>query len=273
MIDFFSNPFLQTALIVILLSSVASGIVGSYVVTRRIVFISGSISHAVLGGIGIFVYLSAITQLKIFSPLLGALLSAIFFAYLIGHIHFNLREREDTIIAAIWSLGMAVGVLFISLLPANSPELLHFLFGNILWASSKDVLMLLVFDLLIIAIALVCHKKFLALCFDETQCHLQKQPVTFLSFVLLSLVAITVVMLIQTVGAILNLAFLCLPAAIANRFTTSLSKMMIISTILSLIFGLVGILLSYSFNWPPGATIALVSTIAYLATLPIKQTI
>lgn len=275
MIDFWQalliNPFLGTALIAGLAAAFASGIVGPYVVSKRIVFISGSVSHAVLGGIGLFVFLNYLTGLALFNPLTGALISAIFFAFIIGASHLYYKEREDTVIAAIWSFGMAVGVILIAVVPNTNTQLMDFLFGNLLWASMDDVKLLLLLDLFVLIICLILHKRFLAISFDETQAYLQKQAVTFIYFILLTLVAFTVVLMIQTIGAILVIAMLCLPAAIANLFTQRLSKMICLSVTLSLLFTFIGIYLSYTFNWPPGATIALTTSLIYFLSLPLKN--
>lgn len=264
------NPFLQTALFAGLAASIAGGIVGSYVVSKRIVFISGSISHAVLGGIGFFVFLKYLTGLAGFTPLLGSLLSAILFAYLIGAIHLKYKQREDTVIAAIWTIGMSLGVIFISVVPGSGAELMNFLFGNLLWASSRDIWLLIALDILIVITCLLCHKRFLAICFDETQCYLQRQPVRFLYFLLLTLVAITVVLMIQVIGAILVISSLCLPAAIANFLTNRLSKIIYYSVLLSCLFTFLGIFIAFALNWPPGATIALIITVCYFLSLPLK---
>jgi len=266
-----TNPFLSMALFAGLAAAFASGIVGPYVVSKRIVFISGSISHAVLGGIGIFVFLNYITGLTIFNPLIGSLVSAIFFGFIIGASHLYYKEREDTVIAAIWSFGMAIGVIFIAVVPNTNTQLMDFLFGNLLWAGPSELKMLLALDAFVLLVCLICHKRFLAISFDETQSYLQKQPVTFIYFILLTLVAITVVLMIQTIGAILVIAMLCLPAAVANLFTRQLSKMICLSVILSLFFTFIGIYLSYSFNWPPGATIALATALIYFLSLPLKN--
>jgi len=265
-----TNPFLQTALLVGLAASVAGGIVGSYVVSKRIVFISGSVSHAVLGGIGLFVYLQYLTGMAIFTPLLGGILSALLFAFLIGWIHLRYRQREDTVIAAIWSIGMALGVIFISIVPGSNAQLMDFLFGNLLWASHRELWMLISLDIVIAILCLIFHRRFLAICFDETLSYLQHQPVKFLYFLLLTLVAVTVVLLIQIIGAILVIATLCLPAAIANLLTSRLSKIIYTAILLSCLFTFIGIYLSYVFNWPPGSTIALTITIFYFLALPLK---
>lgn len=265
-----TNPFLQYALLAALFASIAGGIVGSYVVSKRIVFISGSVSHAVLGGIGIAIYLQFLTGSKIFSPLLGGLVSAIIFGILIGTMHLLYKQREDSIIAAIWTIGMAIGVILISVVPGTNSELMDFLFGNLLWAGTRDVWMLIILDGLVIVTCLLLHRRFLAISFDETQSYLQGLPVKFLYYALLSMVSITIVLMIQIVGAILVIAMLCLPAAISNLLTFRLSKMIYLSIILSCLFSFAGIYISYHFDWPPGATIALVVSAFYFLALPLK---
>lgn len=269
-VSLFTNPFLQYALLAALFASIAGGIVGSYVVAKRIVFISGSVSHAVLGGIGIAIYLQFVTGSKLFSPLLGALVCAIIFGLLIGTMHLLYKQREDSIIAAIWTIGMATGVILISVVPGNNSELMDFLFGNLLWASNRDVWMLVILDAIVISVCLLAHRRFLAISFDETQSYLQGLPVKLLYYLLLSLVSITIVLMIQIIGAILVIALLCLPAAIANLLTIRLSKMIYLSIVLSCIFSFAGIYISYHFNWPPGATIALVVSTFYFLALPLK---
>lgn len=266
-----AHPFLQTTLLAGIVASIAGGIVGSYVVAKRIVFISGSISHAVLGGIGFFAFLEYATQNTFFHPLLGALFAALFFALLIGWIHVRFGEHEDSIIGAVWSVGMALGIVFISLIPQSNPQLLDFLFGNLLWTTTGDLKVLFFADIIIIFICLFLHQRFLAISFDETQAYLQKQPIHVLYFLLLSLIAVTVVLMIQVVGAILVIAMLSLPAAIANFFTKRLSHMIFLSCILSCIFSILGIYLSYTWNWPPGATIAIVITVVYFCSLLLKK--
>ena len=215
-IQAFSNPFFLTAILTGVITSIAGGIIGSYVVVKRIVFISGSISHALLGGIGLFLYLQNIFKIPWLSPLLGALIIAILFGLIIGIIHLKYKQREDTVIACIWSFGMALGVIFISQTPGSNSELVNFLFGNILWTTATDFYAMLILDAVIIITTLVFHKKFLAICFDEKIAYLQKVPVKTYYFTLISLIAITVVMMVQTIGAILVITLLCLPAATAN---------------------------------------------------------
>lgn len=261
------NPLLLTALYAGLASSVVSGIIGSYVVVKRIVFISGSISHSVLSGIGLCLWLSRVHGVAWLSPLYGALIAGVLSALLIGWIHLYYREREDTVIAALWSIGMAVGVLFISQTPGFNVELTNFLVGNILWVSPNDLYLLLGLDALIALIALLFHKRFLAICFDEEQARLQGLNVNALYLFLLVLTSITIVLLIQVVGIILVMTMLAIPAAIANLYTSKLSRMIWIAIALAAAFCFFGMGLAYQLDWPPGATIALLSGVLYLSAM------
>lgn len=262
-----SNPLLLSAIFAGLLASVVSGIIGSYVVVKRIVFISGGISHSVLSGIGLCLWLERAKGVTWVSPLFGALAAAIISALIIGWIHLNYRQREDSVIAALWSIGMAAGVLFISQTPGFNVELTNFLIGNILWVSPTDLLILTLLDIFIIATVLCLHKRFLALCFDEEQAQLQGVPVNSLYLLLLVLIAITIVLLIQVVGIILVMTMLTIPAAIANLFTVRLSRMMMIAIGLSAFFSISGTWAAFHLDWPGGATIALIAGAAYVAFL------
>lgn len=261
------NPFLLASLAAATTSSIASGIVGTYVVIKRIVFICGSIAHSVLGGMGLFLFLNRRFDMPIFQPLYGALLMALLSAYLIGAVRLHYREREDTIIGALWASGMAMGVIFISLTPGYNVEMMNFLFGNILWTTPSDIGMLIGLDTIVLISAALFHRRFLAICFDENQARLQGLKVNALTYLLLTLVALTVVLLIQVVGAILLIALLTLPAAIANQWTQRLSKMMTVAVLLCLGISFLGTYLAFAFNWPPGATIALTASIVYFISI------
>lgn len=266
-----SNSLLLAALLAGLAASVVSGIIGSYVVVKRIVFIGGSISHSVLSGIGLCIWLERAKGVEWASPLLGALIAAILSALIIGWIHLHYRQREDSVISALWSIGMAVGVLFISQTPGFNVELTNFLIGNILWVSKTDLYILWGLDIFVILLTLCFHKRFLAICFDEEQAQLQGLPVNRLYMLLLILIAVSIVLLIQVVGIILVMAMLTIPAAIANLLTTRLSFMMVIAILLSSFFCLAGNGIAYHLDWPTGATIALLAGLAYIFSLLVLQ--
>lgn len=265
------NSFLQVALIAAVLSSIASGIMGSYVVIKRISSLSGSISHSILGGIGFFLWLQYNHSQAWADPLYGAFLSALLAALLIGYIHLKHRQNEDAIIATIWSAGMGIGVIFVSLIEGYKADFSAFLFGNLLFISEKNLWMLLVLDGVILLSTLLFYKKFLSVCFDEEQAKLQGIKISLYYFFLLGLIAISIVLLIQTIGIILVIALLTIPPTISLLFTKKLPKVMMLSCLIALLINLIGIYLSYEKGLPPGATIAILACAAYGLALIIKK--
>jgi len=258
-----SQGFMQNAIIIGLLASVACGVMGSYVVVRRIVFISGGISHTVLGGMGIAYYYG-------YNPLHGAVISALIAALVIGCVSLRYHQYEDTLIGALWSVGMAVGILFIYKTPGYNVDLMSYLFGNILMVEKESVRLLAYLDGLIILSVLLFYKRFLAVCFDEEYSKLQGVGVVSTYLLLLCLIALTVVILIQVVGIILVIALLTLPAATARYYARSLVQMMIIASILGALFTTSGLIVSYEPNLPAGATIVVIAGLAYLLATVIK---
>ena len=265
------NSFLQMALWASLLASVASGMVGSFVVVKRIAFIGGSISHSILGGMGFCLWLERVHNVTWVDPILGAFAASLLSAWFIGWIHLNYKEREDSVIAVIWSTGMAIGVIFIALTPGTNVELMDFLFGNILWVNSRDLTLLAALDAAILLSVAVYYRKFLTLCFDEEQALLQGVSVKKLYLLLLSLVALSIVLLTQVIGTILVLTLLPNPATTASLFCRRLSTLMMLATLLTAAFSIAGLGASYELNWPPGATISLIAAISYLIVLAIRR--
>lgn len=265
--DFFANPFLFSALLAGLAASIASGVIGCYIVVKRIVFIAGSIAHAVLGGMALCLWLNKVHGITWLSPLHGALGAAILAALIVGWVHLHYKEREDALIAALWAVGMASGVVLFSKTPGYNVDLSSFLVGNILWVSTNDLWMLLGLDALLIAIVLLFHKKFEAICFDSTQARLQGLNVTGLYLLLLVLCAISIVLLIEVVGIVLVMAMLALPPTLAGRISKSLVPMMLWSVTLTITFCWAGTGCAYAIDWPPGASIALLTSLVYATSL------
>lgn len=271
LIAFFQDSFLQMALWAALLASIASGTIGSFVVVKRIAFIAGSISHSIIGGVGFSLWLTRTWHLPWPDPLSGALLASLISALLIGWIHLNYRQREDAVIAAIWSTGMSLGILFFTLTPGTSGELINVLFGNILWTSPRELLLLATLDLLLLSTIALYYRRFLAICFDETQALLRGIPVQRLYLLLLSLVGLSIVLLMQVIGTILVLALLIIPPTIASLFTSRLIIMMGLATLFSATASFLGLSASYLLDWPPGSTIALLTASCYFTLLPLKK--
>jgi len=252
--------FMQHALLAGLLAAVACGIIGVYVVVKRMVFISGGISHASFGGIGLGYYLGI-------NPVLGALFFTVASALSMGVVTRRTRLAEDTAIGILWAIGMALGIIFIDLTPGYAPDLFGYLFGSILTVPTSDLITMLILDIAIIATVFLLYKEFLALSFDEEFGTAAGVPTEPLYLILLCLIALTVVVLIKVVGIILVIALLTIPAAMARQFTHSLKRMMLFSILFGVVFTTGGLWLSYELDLASGATIILVSGALFLASL------
>lgn len=263
--------FLQFALLGAIISSISSGIMGSFVVIKRISSITGSIAHSILGGIGLFEFLKYKYGLAFLDPIWGAILAALFSALLIGIVHLYYKQKEDAVIAMIWSCGMAIGIIFLSFVPNKSATCTHFLFGDLFTTQKKDLFLLGGLDIIIFILTVIFYRKFLLICFDETSAYLQKILVKTFYFILLAMISISIVLLIKIVGIILIITLFTIPATIANFFSFRLPIVMIISVFLCMVFNILGIFISNVISLPPGAVIAIVATIFYIIALPFKK--
>jgi len=259
-----AHAFLQRALLAGLLISLSCGIVGTYVVSRRITYIAGSVAHCVLGGMGAARYLQIVHGWNWLTPLYGALAAAVSAAVIIGLISLRAREREDTVIGALWAIGMAVGVLFISQTPGYSEDLMSYLFGNILVISSTDLWLIALLDVVVTVITLLFYRQLQAVCFDEEFSRLRGLRVEFHYLLLLCLTALTVVLLVTVVGIVMVIALLTLPAAMARFFSRSLWQMMLLATGFCAVLTTSGLAMSYGPDLPAGATIIVLAGAAYL---------
>jgi zinc transport system permease protein len=258
------QTFVRHALAAAVLSSIACGMTGTFVVVKRLSYLGGGIAHAVLGGLGIAVFLGI-------SPVLGALAFAIAAALLIGRASLRHGQQEDTAISAIWAVGMAIGIICISLTSGYATVLQSYLFGNILMVTGKSLLLLGALDCVIACVVILLYHQLVAVSFDREYAALRGMRSDALYLLILCLVAIAVVVLIQTVGIILVIALLSLPAASARLFSRSTGFMMAWSVALSLIFTFTGLALSFAANLPSGASIILVAGAGYLAALGISN--
>ncbi len=264
MIEILQYEFMRNALIAALLASIACGIIGVYVVVKRIVFISGGIAHAAFGGIGLGYFLGV-------NPVLGVIPFSIAAALSMGIIGRRTKIPEDTAIGILWVMGMALGVIFVALSPGYAPELFGYLFGSILTVPTSDIILMLSLNAAIIAVVFSLHREFQAISFDEEYATTIGLPTERLYLLLLCLIALTVVLLIRVVGVILVIALLTIPAAISRQFTHRLSSMMFLSVFLCAILTICGLWLSYAFDLPSGATIVLVSGTAFILSTVSKS--
>lgn len=276
MIDFFNalmNPdiaFLRYALIAGLLASIPFGIIGSYVVTRRISYIAGAVSHSVLGGIGLALYLKGVWRWEWCDPIYGAVAAALCSAIIIGLVNMYAKQREDTVIGAIWAIGMASGVLFIAKTPGYI-DAMSYLFGNILLITPADIYVILGLNVLILGICVTMHSRFLAICFDEEFAMLRGVKVKLYYMLLLCITALTIVLLLRVVGIVMVIAFLTLPAAIAGQFSNRLSRMMALASVICMFFTFSGLAVSYNYDLPSGSTIIVFAGACYILTLLFKN--
>ena len=258
------HQFLQNAIAAGLLSGFAAGITGTYVVVRNISYIGGGISHALLGGLGVAYALGM-------NPIIGAIIFAILSAWIIGLVRIRLRQHEDTAISALWAFGMAIGIMCINITPGYRVDLISYLFGNILMVTGETLVILSALDVVIAVVVFIFFQPLMYICFDEEYSAVRGLPVSVVYLLLLTLVALTVVVLIQAVGIILVIALLTLPAASARIFSRSIGRMMLISVILSEMYILAGLVLSFVFNIPSGSSIIVAAVAGYVVTLTIKR--
>lgn len=255
----FEYRFLQLAVMASLMASISCGMVGTYVVVKRMSYLAGGIAHTVLGGIGAAVYFG-------YPAMPGALAAAVAAALILGSIKLYRGEQEDVLIGALWAVGMAAGVILIAKSPGYQVDLMTYLFGNILLVSPGQVWLMAGLNLLLVIVIVSYFKQFEAIAFDEEFARSRGLPVTALYLVLLCLIAVSVVVLVQIVGLILVIALLTLPAAIAQQYVYNIAYMMVTAMLVTALFCLAGLGLSYGPDLPAGATIILVAAAGYLAS-------
>jgi zinc transport system permease protein len=264
MIDAFQYEFMRNAMTAGLLTSVICGVIGTLVVVNRLVFLSGGIAHAAYGGIGIAFFFG----LPYMASTLGFSLAA---AMAMAAVTLKAKHRSDTIIGVLWALGMAVGVILLDLTPGYHADLMSYLFGSILTVPTADLWMMLVVAVANISVAAYFYNDYLAMSYDEEFARIRGVPVKGLYFLLIGLLAVSIVMIIQVVGLILVIALLTIPPYIAEKYAQSMMRMMVLSSILSVIFTVTGLYLAFSFDLTSGAAIILVAGAGFLVSLLIEH--
>lgn len=250
--------FMQHALLAAVLASITCGIVGVIVVEKKLIMMSGGIAHTAYGGVGLGYLLG-------FEPIIGAFFFAVLAALGIGRIRRNGNTGTETIISLFWSLGMALGVLFIALMPGYPPALTSYLFGSILAVTRTDLILMGGLTLLVVFQVAAFYHHWKAFLFDEQFAAILGIRTVWLENGLLILIAMTVVTMIRIVGIILLLAMLAAPAAIAAMTRASLSRRMLMAILIGLVISLTGLWLSYTLNLASGAVIASLSTLSFFA--------
>jgi len=263
-------PIVRYALIAALLASIPFGVVGTFVVAKRISYIAGSIAHCSLGGIGASLYFQQVYHIEWFTPVFAATLAAFLAALTIGIIRLYAHERQDTVISALWAIGMAIGLLFIAKTPGYFDPM-SYLFGNILMITEKDLWLIGCLDLFIVGTVAFFYHRLQAVCFDEEFAKLRGIRVEIYYMFLLCLIALSVVLLLTVVGILLVVALLTLPAATAGHLTRRLWQMMLLAVVFSLLFSTGGLTISYYYDLPGSPVMILVAALSYISVLILRK--
>ncbi|MFO7969792.1 MAG: metal ABC transporter permease [Bacillota bacterium] len=256
--------FLQNALFATLLASIVGGLVGVIIVEKKLVMMTGGIAHTSYGGVGL-------GYLMGFEPIFGAFMFSIVAALGIGVIKNKTTGIKDVIIAMFWSLGMALGILFIGIMPGYPPEVTSYLFGNILSVTRFDLLLMTILTVLVVGTVFVFYQDWKAHLFDQEFTKIMRKNTALMEYILLILLALTVVILIRVVGIILVIALLSIPAAAAAIVTGKLFLRMIYAMVFSFVFIFVGLVVSYYTNFSSGAIIVFTAILLYIITWLINK--
>jgi len=257
MADLLALDFIQNAIAASILASVACGIIGSLVVVNRMVFLSGGIAHASYGGLGLALFFG-------FSPILGALGFSLLTSIIIASLTFNKKFRSDTIIGVLWASGMAIGIILTDLTPGYNVDLMSYLFGSLLAVPISNIYIMTGINVLIIFLCSYFYSDIKLFSFDEDYAVSVGVPVKFIHYLVLVMSAMAIVAIIQVVGLILVIALLSIPPYIADKFSKSLSGMMILSIFLSIFFTLTGLVLSFALDLTSGAAIIMTASLSFI---------
>jgi zinc transport system permease protein len=263
--DILSYPFFYQAVVAAFMSAIACGIIGTYIVTNRIVFISGGISHASFGGIGIGYFFGI-------NPILGAALFSLLAGTGIKYVSDHARLRTDSAIGIFWSFGMAIGIIFIYITPGYAPNLMTYLFGSILTVSLFDLIFLGSVTLVILLTFLVFYRLILFVSFDPAYARSQGWPVLLAEYLLMGLVSLTIVTNIRVVGIILVISLLTIPQSIANLYFTDFKRIMVTSVVIAFLASMAGLFIAYGIDIPSGPSIIFCLVLTYLVLKLVQRT-
>ncbi len=262
--DWLAYDFMRNALLASVLVSIACGIIGTLVVLNRIVFISGGIAHAAYGGVGIAYYFGI-------DPIIGAIAFSVLSALGMGWVHRRQQERADTIIGVMWAMGMAIGIIFLSLSPGYKADLMSYLFGSILAVSMADLWLMGLIAGLVAVFVILFYRMLLSISFDVTFSTVRNLPVSSVYLAMITLISLTVVISMRVVGLIMVIALLTIPPAVANLFLKDMAKIMLAASLIAVLNSILGLMLSYALNLPSGAVIIMLLGFCYIVAAIISS--
>lgn len=266
MTELLQYSFFQNAIWACILTGIVCGLIGTYIVTRRMVFIAGGMAHASLGGVGI-------CALAGWSPMIGATAFALLTGYSVQRLSRRREIREDSAIAMLWAFGMSIGILCMFLSPAFLPSLSNYLFGNILLTTIEDILFLGVLTIIMSLFFYCFLPQIVAITYDIEFARSQKLPVERFNYILISLVALAIVASLRTAGIVMVISLLSIPQMTANMLSHKFAGMALWSIGISIVCCLAGLVCSYWLNVPSGAAVILVAIVFYLLVRTIKMLI
>lgn len=261
--EILNYAFFQNALMSIVLISISCAVVGTYIVARRLVFITGGITHASFGGLGVGFFLGV-------NPTLSALLFALLSGFGVEWITRRNSVREDSAIAAFWSLGMAIGVIFIFLTPGYTPGLTEFLFGNLLTITYTDLILFSLYTVVLLAFFALCLRPIIYVAFDRDFARTQRLPVRFIEYTMMFFISVCVVLTIRLIGIMLMMSMVTIPQNTADLFKQRFGSLVLLSAAISITGGVGGLFLSYWLNVPASACIIFVLVLFYVLAKLIK---
>ncbi|MBI9106245.1 MAG: metal ABC transporter permease [Spirochaetales bacterium] len=256
-------PFIRMALFAGIIGSIPFGFIGSFVVVKKMSSIAGAISHSVLGGIGLALYLNAVVGVSFIQPMGGALIFALLASGILSLVMIYGSERMDTVIGAVWAVGMSLGLLFMARTPGYVDPM-SYLFGNILLIGKSQLITISAFSVIILTFGILFYNQFQAISFDAEFAETRGINTTIFQVVIMLLISITVVLMVSLVGTVMVIAFLTLPPAMASMFSKRLSVMIGLSVIFSILLSSVGLCLSYIFDLPTGSVTIILAGAVYI---------
>ncbi|WED23841.1 metal ABC transporter permease [Vibrio sp. JC009] len=263
-------PFIRYALIAGLLSSIPFGIIGSFVVVKRMTYIAGAISHTALGGIGLALYLSTVLGISFITPMGGAMVFALVAGLIISLTITQTDARVDTVIGAIWAIGMSLGLIFMYLTPGYLDPM-SYLFGNILLISKGNLVTIAALNLLITGVSLIFYNQFVAVSFDPDFAKSRNINISLFETFLILLIALTVILMISLVGIVMVIALLTLPPAIAALFARRMKTLMLLSSVICALVTTSGLITSYLLATPTGSTTVILAGCIYIVLVILKR--
>ncbi|RDU64202.1 metal ABC transporter permease [Helicobacter sp. MIT 14-3879] len=263
MFDIIAFQFIKNAIIIAFLISICGGIIGSLIVSNRVVFLSGGVAHSAFGGVGLALYFG-------FNTMLGASIVSVVMSLVLLYFILYKKTNIDSFIAASWAFGMALGVILIDITPGYASDMTSYLFGSILAVSSKDILVISIYDILLLLFIGFYYREILSISYDEIFCKLKNINVNLFLLVIFIFISLGIVMSMSVAGLILVLAILSIPAYIIGMFVNSLKQMMIFSSMLSFLFIITGIFISYYYNLSIGACVVMSAVFGMIISVIIK---